>query len=222
MEKLIYQNILDIYAINQEEKIAFKLISKSGHFTILYHCLKNKSSFLLKLFKIDLNLLYKYCSDKKIIISHKKVLKNYKKYMFIRNPYIRVFSSYKHLQEHYPLEPLFSMPFNKFVKKHLIKLEKYNHHFMSFKRIINHKQVLEYTKLLYFEKFNKHIKDILKEKKIENFNKSNSKEIYKRYYNTKTKNIIQKIYKDDIKIFGYNFDGYVEKELPFARELKNS
>jgi hypothetical protein len=143
---------------------------------------------------------------------------------FVRNPYDRVFSSYRHYRRFRKLwktcPEIRSMSFRRFLRSSLFKsFVKSDGHFLPMKYYID--RMDSRHKLYRFEMFEKELKNLLLSKGIKidipNYNPPGDKRKYEDQYNDKSKSIIEKYYKWDLKNLNYTFDGY--GDLPSISEL---
>ena len=134
-----------------------------------------------------------------------QIYQKYFKFTFIRNPWDRMVSEYKWAY--------YSLSFEDYINRILyvvenrIKLETKNAHFRPQIEYINN----DLDFIGRFENFNQDIEKVssligldFDIKKLPHEKKTNRKH-YKEYYNEQTKQIINNIYKDDIKQFDYEF-----------------
>ena len=134
-----------------------------------------------------------------------QIYQKYFKFTFIRNPWDRMVSEYKWAY--------YSLSFEDYINRILyvvenrIKLETKNAHFRPQIEYINN----DLDFIGRFENFNQDIEKVssligldFDIKKLPHEKKTNRKH-YKEYYNEQTKQIINNIYKEDIKQFDYEF-----------------
>lgn len=188
--------------ISEEKKFIFIHIPKTAGNSIQY-ALKKYSSDKFR-FKNDginkFELVNKFLNDNS---KHTKIfeyqnyynLENYYKITSVRNPWDRCLSFYF---------------FNNVNKKinfynYLKKCKNYLEH------IKNKKGEIKIDKFVYYETLKNDFSELCVYLNIDNnnllhLNKSKNNKInYRDYYDDKSKDIVYKIYKEDIKLFGYEF-----------------
>ncbi|MHA1469194.1 MAG: sulfotransferase family 2 domain-containing protein [Candidatus Asgardarchaeia archaeon] len=140
---------------------------------------------------------------------------------FMRNPYDRVFSSYRYFLNWNKYPIVRTMKFGEFLKGELFRfLFVENPHFQSMKTSID--KMDKRYRLYRFEMFEKELGNILKERGIDvhipRCNLPVDTRGYKDQYGDDEKNIIKEFYKWDLDNLNYSFDSY--GELPSVAELK--
>ena len=150
------------------------------------------------------NLQHLTSNELKILLSN-LIYRKYIKFTFIRNPWDRIVSEYEWAYNFLPFENYISRVL--YVVENRIKLDTNNAHFRPQIEYIN--SDLDFIGR--FENFSEDVEKVssligidLDIKKLPHEKKSNRK-YYKEYYDNKTKQIINNIYKEDIKQFGYEF-----------------
>jgi len=140
-----------------------------------------------------------------------KTFDNFFKFTIVRNPWDKAVSQYVYMKKRKDLRDFIGMNENDSCKKYLSLIQKKNHvQWESQHRFIldeGGQQIVDYIGR--FENFNDDVNHILRVLKIEaneipHFNKSNRKH-YKNYYDQESAEIVSEMYKEDIKIFGYEF-----------------
>ena len=152
---------------------------------------------------------------------------DYRSILFVRNPFDRVASGYKHfvaLQagESHRLSTLMKkITFKQMVLQYLYSISCVDHHFFSIIKVI--RKCLENTEIYRFENFGEEMKNILQIDNIPHLNKtSNNKEGYRGIYTLKTKLVVQDLYKWDFNNLGYNFNGYKDIKLDIKKLKEKS
>jgi len=144
---------------------------------------------------------------------------DYKKIAFVRNPFIRVVSSYllflKHPDKQHHMKD--NTSFYSFTKNKLRFLRRTNKHFKSMIKFV--KNMKEDTTLYRFENYPEHTKNLFGDK-ILNLNNSTKNVNYKDFYIEETEKIIEILYPWDIGELGYNFENNNLPPLPSVKELK--
>ena len=150
------------------------------------------------------NLQHLTSNEIKNLISD-KIYQKYFKFTFIRNPWDKIVSEYE--WAYYSLE--FDDYINRvlYVVQNRIRLDTKNTHLRPQIEFINN----DLDFIGRFENFSNDVEKVssligvnLDIKKLPHTKKSD-RDNYKTYYNENTKNIIQNVYKEDIKQFGYEF-----------------
>ena len=200
-------------------------VPKCGYCTITYYYLKYKYP---KLFKKNLS---KNPSPKNIFKTVQQAWKIAKKrgehkltenikdfslhdyYIYIRNPFDRIYSSYLYRKKKYNLKE-----FNTFINNRLESLMYKDKHIFPMWYLFKKYNVIKHSNILKFENFSESFKQLLinnniNETKINNYHKNKKKKNYKKIYTQKSINKIKKLYAWDIKNFNYNFDNTNNKEL---------
>lgn len=172
-------------------------------------------------------LPYHYTAIDYRVIYGEKTFNQYFKFAFVRNPWDRLYSAYRYLNaggwndddKKWAQDNLSQYDsFVDFVKRWLTKDNIYKHrHFWPQTRFIcDNKNRLLVDYLAYFETINNDYDVIRKKLGIghdighHNANPGNS---YKDAYNDESRNIVEKVYADDISLFGYNFDGISDRRI---------
>jgi len=161
-----------------------------------------------------------------------KLFREYFKFTFVRNPWDRVLSNFNYFRRTDKIERVpqlketkFLTQYNDFesfvmdlcnpkIREHLLSM----YHFRKQNEFIyDYKMNLLIDYLGYFETFNDDSDNILlklnrSELKIPHLNSSKKEKDYKDVYTDKTRDIVSKLYPEDIELFGYNFDG-ISKRL---------
>ncbi len=204
----------------------FSLKAYDTHRCIFIHITKTAGTSVAKgLFGY---LPYHYTAIDYRVIYGRKNFDTYYKFAFVRNPWDRLYSAYRYLQsggwndddkKWRDANIAEFSDFNTFVmqwlsveniKKHVHFLPQ--HHFICDKK---DKLLLDY--LAYFETINKDFDTIAKHLKLDvtlshhNANPANS---YLDVYTDEARNKVADIYRKDIDMFGYIFDGIQQRRLP--------
>jgi len=161
-----------------------------------------------------------------------ELFKEYFKFTFVRNPWDRVLSNFNYFRrnDHINIIPQsketqFLTKYNDFesfvidlentkVKEYLLTM----YHFRNqYEFIYDYKMNLLVDYLGYFETVNDDFEKILirlnrPELKVPHLNESTKGKDYRDFYTDKTREIVSKLYPEDIELFGYNFDG-ISKRL---------
>jgi len=150
---------------------------------------------------------------------------NYKVFVFVRNPYSRIFSSYANLTYFEQLNKKVDISFPDFVVHGLeIPSWKQRPRYAQFRSIVQ--KLPDHTEIYRFEEFSEKMKEILESvglldryiphenKTIKEFREKD----YKDAYDNKSKFMIKCNYHWDLKYLNYTFDSY--GELPTIKELK--
>ncbi len=144
-----------------------------------------------------------------------QVPEDYRCYMFVRNPYDRVWASLQ--QQRY------CRKIEEFAQGDALRL------FLRIKAVCDdHFQFFEYslkharddTKICRFEEFNETIKNIFQTENIPHFNRRLQYVNYKDAYNEENKLIVGDVYSKDIRSLNYTFDSY--GPLPTLKEIRKS
>lgn len=154
------------------------------------------------------------------IIFREKEFSEYFKFAFVRNPWDRVVSAYEFLRDGGITEsdkkwskkviPQYSK-FNEFITGWLDRKNVYDQiHFMpqyEFLRLGKVKPMVDYVGKFEClqEDFEKICDKIGKKSNLEHKNKSERKKNYRKYYNSKTKEIVKEVYREDVNLFEYKF-----------------
>ena len=148
---------------------------------------------------------------------------SYRKIIFVRNPYSRIFSSYRHYSNETPFKPHVILvhrykDFNEFIKDCVYSMSIYDIHFYTFKYYFEvEKGDIEIYR---WEEIDNVLRNILKIKNIPHINPPKDDRVYKNMYNLKSKVIISKVYQWDLKKLNYRFNGY--GPLPSISEVRKS
>ncbi len=225
------------YTIVHKFKVAFMTPAKTGTTSILALALNHdfpKIEYEPKYFNKNGTFKpRKFLEDHRIYYNRIKIPADifnlpsgYKCCMFVRNPYDRVFGSYKHhkyssYKNHSNIKLVSACDnFTMFVDTLLRRFSHSNPHFYSFKKHIN--LIHNDAKIYRFEDFEASMKEILNTEDITipRLNSSLEMGSYKKAYNLKTRLIISDIYRDDLRSLNYDFDGY--GSLPSLAEIRKS
>ncbi|MFX1378932.1 MAG: sulfotransferase family 2 domain-containing protein [Promethearchaeota archaeon] len=128
------------------------------------------------------------------------IWKNYFKFTFERNPWDKVVSAYHHLKP--------NLPFDEWIKNFSPNLKSQPVNYSLY--CINGK--LELDLIGKFENLKKDLKIIFNKLSLPYNDLPNEKKVYRKngkdyrdYYNENSKNIVEKNYNEEIKLFGYKF-----------------
>ena len=152
--------------------------------------------------------------------------KSYHKFTIVRNPWARVVSAYSYAKmkdsywhnEKAGLHPDYELLKDKnfaqccqllLHERHLLTHESWHSQHLWITNTVSGKPVLAVNNILRCESLNSDFNQFCKilgiaEKKLPHTNKSNHMH-YRKYYNTKTKKIIAKLYRTDAEVFGYRY-----------------
>jgi hypothetical protein len=154
------------------------------------------------------------------ILYNEKEFSNYFKFSFVRNPWDRVVSAYEFLKaggineaDRRWTEEVLSQfnSFNDFIVGWLAETEGYGEiHFMPQYEFIclgGTKPQVDYIGR--FEQINKDFTKICNkigvQKELSDNNKSSRHSDYKKYYTKETEEVVEEVYSEDIRMFGYSF-----------------
>lgn len=181
-------------------------------------CEKQKTALLIQpkhAINTLINLFKPYGSVK---LADPEELENYYVAAFVRNPYSKVFSSFRHGNH---MGWIKTNSFSQFVKDYLPRIEK-NSHFHSAQIIIQKLPIN--THLFRFEEFLSSLKIIFQEKmkiklpEVPHLHPPTDNRNYRDQYSQLVKLKVAEIYKWDLSALNYEFDSY--GELPDIKELK--
>lgn len=219
--------------INKDKKVLFVHIPKTGGSTIeKFFDMTNKTNradYDL-LFGVDTrrknvnyDIALQHLTFNEIKNNHKIKVNNYFSFSLVRNPWDKVISAY--LNHFIKLKPDFNN-FLSWVEKS-VEYEKDHDHFTyqdKRNKILTNTHFKEQYKFIYnddnqimvdylgrFEYWNESFKKICELAKVEYrepeiYNKNNNRKHYSEYYNKKQADLIKKIYKKDIELFGYEYE----------------
>lgn len=205
------------FFLNETHKIAFPFIRKAGSNTLrlITVLLDHKIDIHKKKYRRLLNnkpYPYKLIDQNYPELAQCKaytVPADYKVYACIRNPYSRILSRYIRSSIYSKkmfYEYLSNIPYEG------------DQHMTSYKDII--KDLPPQTEFFRFELFEKSLQEILHrydiDIKIPHIHKGRSYD-YIRYYNDRSKKVIEDVYRWDIDNFNYTFDSY--GDLPLMQNL---
>lgn len=198
--------------ISHKHKIIFIHIPKTGGTSIENTMgIGNKKNIFDKnvLFGRDKNYeaQHLFSSEIKKIVG-KPIYNSYFKFSFVRNPFSRLVSDYSWSKYR-------NMNFEEFINKKVIPSKNrilykdpYRHFKSQHKFIIDNSGKITVNFIGKFENLTNDFKKLCKifnlKLDLPHTNKSNHKN-YKQYYNRRTKNIVESIYKKDLELFNYNF-----------------
>lgn len=155
-----------------------------------------------------------------------QLFREYFKFTFVRNPWDRLVSNYNYFlkQPSQLREKQFLDTFENFdhfanaLEKPEVEQKMFTmYHFRpQYQFICDLKRNLVVDYLGYFETINEDFNKIVArlnrpELQLPHLNESKKGLDYREFYTEKTKKIVEKLYPEDIKLFGYNFDGIVKK-----------
>lgn len=162
--------------------------------------------------------------DDYILVFGAKDFTRYFKFTFVRNPWDRLVSAYFFLKngglnrwdkQFFEVELAHYQDFGEFVRCWLNEKNIYKfHHFkpqISFLTDKYNKVSIDYVG--YFENIDADFKYIARRIGVDvTLNKENSvtRQNYQEFYDSDTKDIVARVYREDIKLFNYNFDGVYE------------
>ncbi len=207
IEDLFIPSKLPELWVSHKHKCAYFAIQKTG-------CSSIKSIFYARgIYPERINIKEKI----KGIFKNRSIVKNkgYFKFTVVRNPWDRLFSLYKDYTtnkkkaEH--VAGFKGDSFESFVK-HICKIPDWrsNRHFKSqYLTVTDIQGNVIVDGVAHFERYGKEVGMILKKAGLSNSvpHKNRIFDVdYKKYYNNKTKRLVENRYKKDIKIFGYRFD----------------
>ena len=214
--KFLYDKFVkNNYVLWHNYKLAFYTIPKSGTSTIFYMMLQKERPRLTKTFSKenifqlwDESIRYLDRTDKR------NVPNNYRKIVFIRNPYSRVFSSFRYEKYH--------ETFNTFIVHNLNKNSS-GLMYLSFQQYLNH--LTDDTEIFRFENFQIELEKILlsagmKNVEIPHINKPYNDDNYIMCYSKFAKMVVSHYYQWDLTNLNYTFDSY--GETPSITELKRN
>lgn len=193
-----YKGLSSIIKIIKYQIINFSQISNPLSYlkTFLLSCLKVPKKKVIRIF------LSRFVSHMSAALVKLKVgnliWNNYFKFTIERNPWDKVVSAYHHLNP--------EIPFNEWIQSFSLNHRSQPINFSLYS--INGKVVLDFIgkfenlnedlKII-FNKLNLPLTTLPQEKKIYRKNKEN----YRNYYNENSKKIVEKNYKEEIRLFGY-------------------
>jgi len=209
--------------INPSPKGDFSLIPFDKYHTIFVHITKTAGTSVAR--SLFTYLPYHYTAIQYRIMYGKKTFDEYFKFAFVRNPWDRLYSSYRYLKsggwndedQKWSDKNLSKYKdFNDFVINWLSKSNIKKHiHFKPQCEFVcdkNNNVLVDY--IAYFESLDTEFNIIAKKLNIQSelgsFN-MNPGQSYKDVYNDEMIKIVREVYDDDINIFGYDFDTIVKK-----------
>jgi len=219
----------------KNKNVLFKLLIKLENFLIKllhekrrYHkarILRNKKAIYFLIEKVATNSLKSafedYLGKKPFKKNYFGLYKDYFKFAFVRNPYDRLVSCYNdkifngRKNEDIILKNNFyvNMPFKEFVKKvfSIPDLRADQHIRSQYYSLTDEKGNLLVDFIGKFENLEKDYKFVCKKigiknpKSLPHKNKSKRKNDYRQYYDEEARKIVEKRYKKDLEVFGYEF-----------------
>lgn len=131
-----------------------------------------------------------------------KYVKDYKVYCFVRNPFSRVYASFRHfIRNRHGKRIVQHLDFNDFVKYRLKEMMG-DKHFMPMRNYINRVPVP--MEILRFENLNEELKRIFGREPCHE-NRKSDKADYHEVYSDESVKIVGELYKWDIDTFGYQY-----------------
>jgi len=212
-------------AVHPSSKGNFSLKPFDEHQCVFIHITKTAgTSVASSLFDY---LPYHYTAIDYRVIFGRKVFNRYFKFAFVRNPWDRLYSAYRYLKaggwndedKRWAQENLSQYhSFEDFVKQWLNEdnIKKHKHFWPQARFICDSHNKLLVNYLAYFETINDDYDVIRKKigvgKEIAHHNASPGNS-YRDVYDGELRDIVEKVYADDIALFGYDFDGIKERRI---------
>jgi len=194
------------FIILNKYKMAFVLVPKTGFTSMLKTILNEEYSDA----PLDLKdkEIWDYCSSPEVYdkVYNETCPENYRSICFVRNPFSRVYSSFKHFMKYGAKRRKLKgyNEFNSFVKNRLPEITDW--HFLPMKYFIDYSP--SNTEIYRFEEFEQSMKDVFKEVdstiKIPHENNSYIPD-YHEEYSQGSIEIVKSIYEWDIKKFNYSY-----------------
>lgn len=211
--------------IYPSDKGDFSLKAFDEHECIFVHITKTAGTSVAR--SLFSYLPYHYTAIDYRVIYGKQDFNRYFKFAFVRNPWDRLYSAYRylktggwneddHLWAHKNIGHIDS--FDRFVKEWVNSENIHKHlHFKPQHDFIcddNGRILLDY--LAYFETLEKDFKYICEKLNINaqlGRHNANPGASYLEAYDEESRQIVSDAYADDIKLFGYNFEGIADRKL---------
>jgi len=191
-----------IFIISHNHKIAFMHVSKVGSTTIAKMIIDEEYPTTKDLHDMS---IWRYCKTLKPGIFSDVYIDGYKVYCFVRNPFSRVYASFRHFMRGGPNSRLGRKmnghtEFNDFVKNRLSGIMN-NRHFLPMKHFIE--LAPGSAEIVRYENFNKEMgriwgSDVCHEN-------AKPEVDYRRKYNNESVDIVKRLYRWDIENLGYEF-----------------
>ncbi|MEM6818390.1 MAG: sulfotransferase family 2 domain-containing protein [Pseudomonadota bacterium] len=209
--------------VNPSDKGDFSLKPFDEHQCIFVHITKSAgTSVALALFD---HLPYHHTARDYRVIYGKETFNRYFKFAFVRNPWDRLYSAYSYLRgggwdeydQAWAEEHL--SRFNSFEEFVLTAfsskwLEKHLHFKTQIDFIGDRHQAPMIDHLMYFETLTTDFNDLAQklalEARLEHRNPS-ARAGYREVYTPEMMAVVERVYQDDIRTFGYGFDGIVQR-----------
>ena len=206
------------FLISHKHKIAFAMIPKTGITSIAKLILMEEHSNSKEeaegVENVKDNDIWAYCRAPSIFnsIYSETCPESYKAICFVRNPFSRVYSSFKHFMRHGAKRWKLGKhkDFLSFVKYRVREINDW--HFLPMSHFI--KYVPSHTQVFRFEEYEKSFENI--GIKIPHENRSNT--VYEKEYNEESIKVIKDYYGWDLDNLDYSFSSY--GDLLIAKELK--
>jgi len=191
-----------IFIISHNHKIAFMHVSKTGSTTIAKMIIDEEYP-TKELHDMD---IWKYCKTLKPGVFSDKYIDGYKVYCFVRNPFSRVYASFRHYMRggEWSIEGKRLKgytQFNDFVKNHLSAIMVRDRHFQSMQHFIG--LTPKHGEIVKFENFNNEMERIWGSKICHENAKPEVD--YRSKYNSESIDIVKRLYQWDIETLGYEF-----------------
>lgn len=170
----------------------------------------NKSNLISFLKRLKSKFIKRKNLNNNLILNSNEY-KAYFKFTIVRNPWARVYSAYKNIMRdeiHMKKRGITSdLQFDDFVKNYAATDSLT---VPAIEYLKNYKGHVDMDYIGRFENLEIDFQNICKKIKITNISlphkiKAKNKEDYKDFYNKQTINLVNEIYKEDIKLFGYEF-----------------
>lgn len=214
-----------LYQVNPSPKGDFSLKPFDEHKAIFVHITKTAGTSVAK--SLFGYLPYHYTAEEYRVFFGKKNFNNYFKFAFVRNPWDRLYSSYRYLKSGgwndedkiWGEENLKEFDdFNDFVTNWVTaeNIKKHIHFKPQHEFICDRYGNLIVNHIAYFETLQEDFGTIAKMLNIETQlakHNSNPGTTYTSIYSEDAKEVVNNVYEKDIKLFGYNFQGIAERKL---------
>lgn len=210
----------------------FSLKAYDENKTIFVHITKTAGTSVAK--SLFGYLPYHYTSIDYRVIYGKKAFNNYFKFAFVRNPWDRLYSAYRYLksggwndEDKKWSEANLSRynDFNHFILDWLTpqNITKHIHFKPQYEFICDTKENILIDYIAYFETINEDFNYIAEQLNLDvalGTHNANPGESYKTIYSKEAIEKVRSIYKKDIELFGYNFEG-IESRLRLHKKANN-
>jgi len=209
--------------INESPKGDFSLLPFDQHHTIFVHITKTAGTSVAR--SMFNYLPYHYTAVEYRVIYGKKTFDTYFKFAFVRNPWDRLYSSFRYLKsggwnkedQQWADENLSEYDnFKDFVLTWLSQenIKKHIHFKPQCEFVCDNNNNILVDYIAYFESLNDEFNIISKKLGIDSelgsFN-MNPGDSYKEVYNDEMIKVVREIYGNDINIFGYDFDKIIHR-----------